>query len=108
MKLAAIVSNALEARHGGVALSSMLLAAPALLVARAGPGAILLAVSFVAVAAALEGRVRGGAARSRELTRSGLSLVPAPPRSRLAHGAPRATWELVERDGQRSLSMRWR
>lgn len=107
MKLSTIVSTASEARHGGVALSSLLLAAPVLLVARAGAGAILFAVSFVAVAAVLEGRTRVGA-RRRELTGSGLSLVAAPPRSRAAPVVPRATWELVERDGQRSLSMRWR
>ncbi|HVP59145.1 MAG TPA: hypothetical protein VMT11_01145 [Myxococcaceae bacterium] len=102
----ALVSNASDVRTGGVAVASALLATPALLVARAGPGAILLAVSFVAVAAVLEGRARA-ASRSREAPRVGLSVVSASSRSRRAAGAPRARWELVERDGQRSLSMRW-
>jgi len=105
--ISAIVSNASDARHGGVAISSAVLAAPVLLVANAGAGAILLAVSFVAVAAVLEGRVRG-AARSREVPRHVLTLVSTPSRPRAVHGGPQARWEVVERDGQRSLSMRWR
>jgi len=32
--------------------------------------------------------------------------VPSSPR-RPEHTGPRARWEVVERDGQRSLSMRW-
>ncbi len=105
--LAAFVSNASDARRGGVALCSALLAAPILFVARPGAGAILLAVSFVAVAAVLEGRARG-AARSRAVPRGGLTLVSTPSRRPPMHRGPRMTWEVVERDGQRSLSMHWR
>ncbi len=105
--LSAILSNASDARRGGVALSSALLAGPVLVIAQPGTGAILLAVSVVAVAAVLEGRARG-AARRREGTRLGLTVVSMPSRRPPPQGGPRARWEVVERDGQRSLSMRWR
>ncbi|HET9299588.1 MAG TPA: hypothetical protein VFO11_06555 [Candidatus Polarisedimenticolaceae bacterium] len=101
-----LLSRASEPRTGGIALSSALLAVPALVAGHPGAGVVLLAFSLIAGAAFLEWRTRA-APPSRELPRLGVALVPVPSRSRPAHAAPRARWELVERDGRRSLSMRW-
>ena len=96
-------SNASEARTRGVTLSSVLLAVPALIVAEAGPGAVLAAASLVVALALLELRPRAPR-RSMEMVR----LAPAPVRTRPPPAHPRARWELVERDGRRTLVMRWR
>ena len=103
---AAIFSRLSEPRTGGVALSSALLAVPALIAGHQRAGALLLAVSAITAVVLLERRAHG-VPHAREAAR--LSLVsssPAPER-RPAHVGPRARWEVVERDGQRSLSMRW-
>ena len=97
-------SRTSEPRTGGVALCSALLALPALVAGHPGAGLVLLAVSVVTAAVFLERRTRS-AAREREVPR--LVPVPAPIQIRRTHVAPRARWELVERDGRRSLSMRW-
>jgi len=96
-------SNASEARTRGVTLSSVLLAVPALIVAEAGRGAVLAAASLVVALALLELRPRAPR-RSMEMAR----LAPAPVRTRPPAAHPRARWELVERDGRRTLVMRWR
>lgn len=98
----ALASSASESRTGGVVLSSVLLAVPALLVAHAGAGAILLVASLVLGTALLEGRTRA-APGLREVTR----LAPVGARVRVTSAHVRARWEVVERDGRRSLSMRW-
>jgi hypothetical protein len=100
----AVVSSFPDVRRGGIALSSVLLAAPILLVARPGAGVLLLAASFVGAVALLEGRRARTASQRREVTSpvSGLSRPLA------RSGQVCARWELVERDGQRSLVMRWR
>jgi len=95
-------SNASEARTRGVTLS-VLLAVPALIVAEAGRGAVLAAASLVVALALLELRPRAPR-RSMEMAR----LAPAPVRTRPPAAHPRARWELVERDGRRTLVMRWR
>lgn len=86
-----------------VALSSALLAAPALLVTHAGAGVVLLAAAFVAGAAFLEGRPRP-AARAFEVVR----FTPIAPRAWTSAGQPRGAWQMVERHGRRELVMRWR
>ncbi len=103
--LTAFLSNASGARSGGVTLASALLTAPAVLVAHAGPGALVAGALFVAAAVLLDGWRRAG--RAREMPRLALVPVPVPSRSPAASARPRARWELVERDGRQSLSMRW-
>ena len=101
-----LLSRLSESRTGGIAVSSAVLAVPALVAGHARAGVALLAASVVAAAVFLERRahapvrVRAPAARS-------LSLVPSPSPSRRTVAGPQARWELVERDGRRSLSMRW-
>jgi len=95
-----------ESRAGGLALSSALFAIPALVAGHARAGVILLAASVVAAAVFVERRTHASS-RARELPARSLTLVPSPSRSRKAPNAPQARWEMVERDGQRSLSMRW-
>ena len=101
-----ILPHPSESRAGGIALSSVLLALPALVAGHARAGVILLAASVVAAAVFLERRTHASS-RAVERTARPLSLVPSPSRSRPAHAGPRARWEVVERDGRRSLSMRW-
>ena len=101
-----ILPHASESRAGGIALSSVLLALPALVAGQARAGVILLAASVVATAVFLERRTHAST-RTGELTVRPVSLVPSPSRSRPARARPRARWEVVERDGQRSLSIRW-
>jgi hypothetical protein len=103
---AAIFSRLSEPRSGGVALSSALLAVPVLIAGHPRAGALLLAVSAITAVALLERRAHA-APHAREVPR--LSLVSSPPtrERRPAHVGPQARWEVVERDGQRSLSMRW-
>jgi hypothetical protein len=98
--------RASERRTGGIALSSALLAVPALAAGHARAGVILIAASVVAAAVFLERRSQAGAS-ARALPTRALTLVPPSSRSRPARAAPQARWEVVERDGQRSLSMRW-
>ena len=105
MDLPSPLSHASEPRGRGIALSSALLAVPAL-AAFHPSGAILLAAAVVATAIFVERRAHV-APRHLELHGRGLTLVPRPARTRPAHAAPQARWELVERDGRRSLSMRW-
>ena len=100
-----ILPHPSESRAGGIALSSALLAFPALVAGHARASVILLAASVVATAVFLERRTHAPA-RTGEFTARPLSLVPSSSR-RPAHPGPRARWEVVERDGQRSLSMRW-
>lgn len=101
-----LLSRPSGSRLGGIALSSALLAVPALVAGHARAGVILVAASVVAAAVFLERRAHAPA-RVRELAMRPLALVPSSSGSRRAHAGPRARWELVERDGQRSLSMRW-
>jgi hypothetical protein len=103
---AAIFSRLSEPRTGGVALSSALLAVPALIAGHPRAGALLLAVSAITAAVFLERRAHA-APHAREVSR--LSLVSSPPirERRPSQVGPQARWEVVERDGQRSLSMRW-
>jgi hypothetical protein len=103
---AVVLSRLTEPRTGGVALSSALLAVPALIAGHPRAGALLLAISAITAAVLLERRVHA-APQAREASR--LSLVSSAPsrEHRPAHGGPQARWEVVERDGQRSLSMRW-
>lgn len=102
---AAIFSRLSEPRTGGVALSSALLAVPALIAGHPRAGALLLAVSAITAAVLLERRARA-VPHVREVSR--LSLVSPAIRERPpSHVGPKARWEVVERDGQRSLSMRW-
>jgi hypothetical protein len=96
-----------ESRAGGLALSAALLALPALVAGHARAGAILLAAAVVAAAVFVERRTTQASSRARELPARPLSLVPPLSRSPTAHATPQARWEMVERDGQRSLSMRW-
>ncbi len=102
----AIFSRLSETRTGGVALSSALLAVPALIAGHPGSGALLLAVSAITAAVLLERRAHA-VPHAREVSR--LSLVSSPPirERRPSQVGPQARWEVVERDGQRSLSMRW-
>ncbi len=81
-------------------VSAALLAVP-LVVARPGAAAVLLAASLVGAVAFLEGRGRT-VARETPRQAPGLALVRAPS-ARVS-----ARWELVERDGRRSLELRWR
>ena len=107
MDLSAVVlSRITEPRTGGVALSSALLAVPALIAGHPRAGALLLAISAITAAVLLERRAHA-VPRAREASR--LSLVSSAPvrERRPAHVGPQARWEVVERDGQRSLSMRW-
>jgi hypothetical protein len=92
--------------RAAVALSPALLGVPALVAGHPAAGALLLGLSFVAAVVLLERRAHA-TPRAREVLRPGLVLVPAPSRPRPAHVPPQARWELVERDGRRSLSMRW-
>jgi hypothetical protein len=103
---AVILSRFTEPRGAGVALSSALLAVPALVAGHPRAGALLLAVSAITAAVLLERRAHA-VPHAREASR--LSLVSATPvrERRPAQGCPQARWELVERDGRRSLSMRW-
>ena len=98
-----ILPHPSESRVGGFALSTALLAIPALVAGQAHAGAILLAASAIAAAVFVERRSHAPS-RSRELPARTLSLVPS---ASPARTTPRARWEVVERDGQRSLSMRW-
>ena len=100
-----IVPHPSESRAGGIALSIALLAVPALVAGHARAAVILLAASVVARAVFLERRTQAST-RARELPARPLTLVPSSSR-RPEHTGPRARWEVVERDGQRSLSMRW-
>jgi hypothetical protein len=100
------LSRPSESRIRGVALSSALLAVPVLVAGHSRAGAILLAASVVAAAVFLERRAQAPA-RVSEPTARPLRLVPSPSGSHRTVAGPRARWELVERDGQRSLSMRW-
>ncbi|HEY1417638.1 MAG TPA: hypothetical protein VGF41_07015 [Myxococcaceae bacterium] len=103
---AAIFSRLSEPRTGGVALSSALLAVPALIAGHPRAGALLLAVSAFTAVVLLERRAHA-VPHAREASR--LSLVSSSPvrERRPARVGPQARWEVVERDGQRSLSMRW-
>jgi hypothetical protein len=98
-----LLPHASESRAGGFALSTVLLAIPALVAGQARAGAILLAASAIAAAVFVERRTHSPS-RSRALPARTLSVVPS---ARPARPMPRARWEVVERDGQRSLSMRW-
>ena len=102
-----LLSRLSESRTGGFAVSSALLAVPALVGGHARAGAVLLAASAVAAAVFLERRSQASAG-VREPRASRLALVPSPSVVRRSHAVPRAHWEMVERDGRRSLSMRWR
>jgi hypothetical protein len=103
---AVIFSRLSEPRTGGVALSSALLAVPALIAGHPRAGALLLAISAITVVVLLERRAHA-MPHTREASR--LSLVSSPPihERRPTHVGPQVRWEVVERDGQRSLSMRW-
>lgn len=101
-----ILPHPSESRAGGFALSTALLALPALIVGNARASGVLLALSVVATAVFLERRTRAPAG-VRELVARPLGVVSSAPARRAASPAPCARWELVERDGQRSLSMRW-
>ncbi|HZW88835.1 MAG TPA: hypothetical protein VFF12_07130 [Myxococcaceae bacterium] len=101
-----ILPHPSESRAGGLALSAALLALPALVAGHARAGVVLLAASVVAAAVFVERRTHASS-RAREVPSRSLSLVPSPSRSSKPHPAPQARWEMVERDGQRSLSMRW-
>lgn len=81
-------------------VSAALLAVP-LVVAHPGAAALLLAASLVGAVVFLEGRSR---TVPREVPRHapGLAVVRVPS-ARVS-----ARWELVERDGRRSLELRWR
>ena len=103
--LTAFLSNASGTRTGGVTLASALLTAPAVLVAHAGPGALVAGALFVSAAVLLDGWRRAG--RAREMPHLALVPVPVTSRTRAEGPRPRARWEVVERDGRRSLSMRW-
>ena len=96
-----------ESRSRGFAVSTALLAVPALVGGHARAGALLLAASAVAAAVFLERRTQASLG-VRELGASRLALVRSPSVDRRQRAVPRAHWELVERDGRRSLSMRWR
>jgi len=104
--LSSFLPRASEHRTGGIALSSALLAVPALVAGHPRAGVILVAASVVA-AVFFERRSHSGAS-SRTLPTRALTVVPPLSRSRPAHAAPQARWEIVEHDGKRSLSMRWR
>ena len=95
-----------ESRTGGIAVSSAVLAVPALVAGHAGAGVALLAASVVAAAVFLERRAHAPV-RVRARGARPLSLVPSPVASRRTVAGPQARWEVVERDGRRSLSMRW-
>jgi hypothetical protein len=98
-------SSSSQPRAGGIALSSALLAVPAVAAFHL-PGGILLAAAVLATALVFERRAQV-AQRSLEPSRRGLTLVRRPARTHPAHVPPRAHWEIVERDGRRSLSMHW-
>jgi len=102
-----LLSRLSEARTGGFAVSSALLALPAIVGGHARAGAVLLAASAVAAAVFLERRTQAPAG-VRALGASRLALLPSPSVGRRPPAGPQARWELVERDGRRSLSMRWR
>jgi len=101
-----ILPHPSESRAGGFALSTALLALPALIAGNARAGGVLVALSVVATAVFLERRTHAPA-RAREISARSVSLVSSAPARRSDNPGPRARWELVERDGQRSLSMRW-
>jgi len=101
-----ILPHPSESRAGGFALSTALLALPALVAGNARAGGVLLALSVVATAVFLERRTHARAG-VRELAVRPLGLVSSVPPRRSGNPAPCARWELVERDGRRSLSMRW-
>jgi len=103
---AVVLSRISEPRGVGVALSSALLAVPALVAGHPRAGALLLAVSAITAAVLLERRAHS-APHAREDSRLSLVPVSAVRERRPTQGCPQARWELVERDGQRSLSMRW-
>jgi len=104
--LSSLVSNPSGRRTSGIAIASAVLAAPVLLVTHAGSAVFVLAASVVAAAAVYE-----GAARVSGRTHNGprLTVVSPPAAFRARPTGPqlRVRWEVVERDGQRSLSMRW-
>jgi len=95
----AIAAAAPRAR--GLVLASVVLALPGVIAARASAGSLLLAISVLVAAALLERRPRA-TLRLAEVSRPS---VPSPVRPR---GGPQARWEVVERDGRRSLVMHWR
>jgi len=99
----AFISLAPEHAGRGVTLSSMLLAAPVFLVGRPGAGVLLFAASFVTAVALLERRA------SATPPLRDVSYDPASPSRPLVRtGQAQGRWELAERDGSRSLVMRWR
>jgi hypothetical protein len=102
-----LLSRLSESRTGGVAVSSALLAVPALVGGHVHAGAVLLAVSAVAAAVFLERRTQASAG-VRELRVTRLAVVPSTSVARRPLAVPRAHWEMVERDGRHCLSMRWR
>lgn len=89
-------------RNHAVALASALLAVP-LLIAHPAVATLLLSASFIGVAVLLERWPVAGTV-AREVGRQ--SPAPALVRPRSPRACSR--WELVERDGRRSLEMRWR
>ena len=105
MDLPSSLSYSSEPRAGGVALSSALLAVPAVAAFHL-PGGILLAAVVLATALVVERRAHL-AQRSLERSRHGLSRARRPVRTHPPHVAPQVHWEMVEHDGRRSLSMRW-
>ena len=105
MDLPSFLSYAAEPRGGGIALSSALMAVPAVAAFHL-PGGMLLAAAVVATTVFLEQRAHL-ADRRLELSRRGRP-APRTARSRPPHLPPQARWELVERDGRSSLTMRWR
>jgi hypothetical protein len=98
------LSYSSEPRAGGIALSSALLAVP-VVAAFHLPGGILLAAAVLATTLVVERRAHL-ALRSLERSR-GPTLARRPARTHPPHVAPHVHWEVVERDGRRSLSMRW-
>ncbi len=77
-----------------------LLAVP-LVVTHPGAGAVLLAASLAGAVAFFEGR-------SRTVPREAPRHAPALALVRARSSRASARWELVERDGRRSLELRWR
>lgn len=105
MNLPSSLSYSSEPRAGGIALSSALLAVP-VVAAFHLPGGIMLAAAVLATVLVVERRAQA-AQRSLERSRRGLTLVRRPARTLPVHVPPQAHWEIVERDGRRSLSMHW-
>jgi hypothetical protein len=97
----AVTSPAAESRARGVVLASAVLVLPGVIALRASAGSLLVALLGLAAAVFLE-RCPRASLRITEVSRP---AVPSP--VRLGSG-PQARWELVERDGRRSLVMHWR